>query len=697
MSLTPSSPPTTQSSVGGPQPAGAAPAVFTIDRESRITGWSPAAAGLTGYAAADIVGQPLISVFPFDAAAIVFESGATPQSTNGRTEFEGWLVQKAGEKVWAQAILTALRDEAGDIVGHVCQARDLTGQRAAEARRRAKSDQLAALNVTREDIATYGLELAALLPRLAMRARRLTDGDAAILELRDGSGDKARSHDGDPALDVSLRSLIIPGGGATAGARLRCVRYDARHESPEVLGDACDRAGVQSVLAIPVIHDRTTIGWLAVLSASPNAFTDEHASTLELMAMLLGGPIAQAQAADARRSLATERTRAQAARRESEARFRAAMDASLDALFILGAVRDISGSITDFTLLEQNRRAAELCGSLRDECTGKLLTEIPEVARHLAALDVLAGVVQSRSPLERERQALDVNGALVWIQEQIVPLADGATVTVRDVTARVEADAAVRRAREAAEAANRAKTDFVARMSHELRTPLNSVIGFANILLRNKRKALDDSEITYLGRISAAGTHLLGLINDVLDIAKVEAGHMAFELGDVDVVALTKTVIAHLDAAAHAARLVVSLEEAGAPMMVVADNSRLQQVLLNVIGNAIKFTPAGGVTVRILADDGPAGQATINRRIEVADTGIGIASDRLGAVFEAFEQAESSTSRRYGGTGLGLSISRALCEAMGLRLSVVSELGAGSTFRILLPDAGRPAGPSQPA
>ncbi len=657
-----------------------------IDVNGQITGWSPSAAGVTGYTAAEVVGQSVATLFPPGSTDAAVDPRDLSRGVTGRSDAEGWLMHRSGERIWVQTILTALRDESSSIVGYACQARDLTSQKAAEARRKAKSEQLAALAVTREDIATYGLELAALLPRLAMRARRLTDADIGILELREGHGDKARAYDGDPVLDLPLRSLIVPHGGATAGARLRCVRYDAHHESPEVLGDVCDRAGVRSVLAIPIIHDRTTIGWLAVLSAAQDAFTDQHASTLELMAMLLGGAIAQAQAADARRSLATERTRAQAAQRESETRFRAAMDASLDALFILGAIRDARGVIIDFMLLDQNRRAEELCGLPRGDCTGKPLSELPTVSGQLASPDVLSEVVQSRVPLERERQALDAAGNVSWIQEQIVPLGDGATVTVRDVTARVEADAVVRRAREAAEAANRAKTDFVARMSHELRTPLNSVIGFSNILLRNKRHALNDSELTYLTRISTSGTHLLALINDVLDIAKVEAGHMAFELSDVDVVSLTKSVISQLDAVAHASGLRVVLETPGEAMFVIADNSRLQQVLLNIIGNAIKFTPAGTVSVRIVGEASPSGQATTNRRIEVSDTGIGIASDRLGAVFEAFEQAESSTSRRYGGTGLGLSISRALCEAMGMHLTAESKLGAGSTFSITLPD-----------
>ena len=184
--------------------------------------------------------------------------------------------------------------------------------------------------------------------------------------------------------------------------------------------------------------------------------------------------------------------------------------------------------------------------------------------------------------------------------------------------------------------------------------------------------------MAYLGRVEAAGTRLLALVNDVLDIAKAEAGHMSLELGPVDVIALARSVMTQLAANARAAGIAMSLVTTHHALVVEADSAKLQQVLLNLVGNAIKFTPAGSVTVRVLAD------AADHRRIEISDTGIGIAADRHEAVFAAFEQAESSSSRRYGGSGLGLSISRALCEAMGFTLRVQSAPGAGATFIVEL-------------
>jgi PAS domain S-box-containing protein len=669
-------------SAGSP-PAEWFSAVYVTDAAGVITAWSPGAARVTGYTAAEVVGHHLsILETPEQRQLGHPHDDLARAARHGRSAEERWILRKGGRSVWAETVVTSLRDGHGMVFGFTCHLRERRMEQGAEDDRHARTQQRSA-SAVRDDVAEFGLELGALLPRIARRARELTTADAAIIELREGIGDRARAYDGPPGFDVELGAVLAPHGNATDGAAPRCVRYGEFHESPEIIGDVCDRLGIGALLAVPIAHDGVAIGWLAVAARSPRAFDQQHAATLELVSSMLGAPIAQAQASELRRSLLAERARAQLAQRESEARFHAAMDASLDALFILDAVRDGAGTIIDFILLDANRRGEELCDFSHAEFTGGRLSALPECARLLAPIATLALVVESSAPVEQERESRDDTDAVRWIQEQIVPLGDGVTVTVRDVTARVMADAEVRRAQAAAVAANRAKTDFVARMSHELRTPLNSVIGFSNILLRNRDGALGDTDIAYLGRINMAGTHLLALINDVLDIAKVEAGRMTLEMAPVNVVAIANVVLSQLDAAAQAAAIDLTLEAPHDGLVVVADGGKLRQILLNVVGNAIKFTPSGSVTVRVVPDGAP-GDGIPRPRIEVADTGIGVPADRIAAIFEAFEQAESSTTRRYGGTGLGLSISRALCEAMGFRLEVDSELGRGTTFRIEL-------------
>ena len=236
-------------------------------------------------------------------------------------------------------------------------------------------------------------------------------------------------------------------------------------------------------------------------------------------------------------------------------------------------------------------------------------------------------------------------------------------------------DRELRVAKIAAEQASRAKSSFLANISHEVRTPLNSVIGFANVLLKNKQGNLTEKQLTYLSRIAGNGMHLRGLIDDILDLSKVESSKLEVAIEDVEVTALVAETIDALEGWPRSDDVELNLDLPRAPVVVRADPLRLRQVVINLIGNALKFTARGSVTVRVTAE-----------RIDVVDTGPGIPADRLVAVFEAFEQADHTVGRRYGGTGLGLSISRSLCGLMGFSLTLESVVNSGSTFSIVMAD-----------
>jgi two-component system chemotaxis sensor kinase CheA len=217
-------------------------------------------------------------------------------------------------------------------------------------------------------------------------------------------------------------------------------------------------------------------------------------------------------------------------------------------------------------------------------------------------------------------------------------------------------------------------------MSHELRTPLNSILLLASLLADNKTGGLSAKEVEFAKTIHASGSDLLNLIEDILDLSKIESGKMQPDFSCVSLASVLGNMEQHFRPLADAKQIALYIAAADAPETILTDERRLEQILKNLLANAIKFTRQGSVALKVSANDGAV-------RFAVSDTGIGIAKDQQEIIFESFRQADGKTSRMYGGTGLGLAICRELAGLLNGRIEVESELGAGSTFTLTLPVA----------
>ncbi|MEO8597979.1 MAG: PAS domain S-box protein [Candidatus Solibacter sp.] len=355
-----------------------------------------------------------------------------------------------------------------------------------------------------------------------------------------------------------------------------------------------------------------------------------------------------------------------------------------------------------------NRTACRLLGFPAGEIVGHAAWEFvaPEL-REVARVSVQAKLAgrQSLTPFEgdylasegrvltfevHESPILDEAGERQGLRQFMVDLSDRKEAQARldaFAAALAEKNQALSSALNAAQAAIHLKSKFLANMSHEIRTPMNGVLGMTELLLAT---GLNQEQRTLAQSVSQSGEHLLAIINDILDLSKIEADKLELERVPFDLVGVVESVV-DLLAPGIAARGVElnCYQEAGVPSRLIGDPARLRQVLLNLVGNAAKFTAEGEITVRVECAGRDGGNATL--RVTVADTGIGIPKAAQPHLFDAFTQADNSTTRKYGGTGLGLAIARHLIEMMAGQIGVESEPGTGSTFWFTLPLAVDPA------
>ena len=555
-------------------------------------------------------------------------------------------------------ILSAAADQAAIAIARV---------RLLEAERR-RADEHKALLDTLADLSSE-LELSRVLQAVIDRAVNqlgVTGGEVAIFDEgreelvvvasrsvgKDSTGTRLKLDEGAMgAVARSLEPLIIPSYHEWMG---RSEKYSD--------------ITVHSVMAAPLLIGRRLVGAIATVHSDPNRmFTDEDLRLLNMFAP---------QAA-----IAIENARLYTAAQRQRQYFESLVLNSPVAIVSLGL---------DHEIVSCNPAFERLFGYASEEAVGRQLDDLISTAdtRSEAEAYTREALEHAVHGIGRRRRK---DGAFVDVEILGVPVAvDGEQLGLmalyHDITELLEA-------RREAEAANSAKSQFLANMSHELRTPLNAIIGYSEMLQEEVEDLGQTTLVPDLGKIHTAGRHLLALINDVLDLSKIEAGKMELFLEEFDVRAMVddvaSTVKPMIDKNAN--RLLVHCPANLGEMR--GDLTKVRQMLLNLLSNASKFTSSGRIDLDVAREKDGDDEELVFR---VRDTGIGMTPEQQQRVFEAFSQAEASTSRKFGGTGLGLAISKRFCEMMGGGIALESEPGKGSTFTIRLPAAQVAAAEPQP-
>ena len=552
-------------------------------------------------------------------------------------------------------ILTAAAQHAGIALGRI---RLLDEQRRVVDRERHRADEREALLATITDLSAE-LELSRLLEAVLSRAVTLlgaAGGELATFDEARGELVIAANHNmredsrnarlklGEGAMGHVVRTgeqMMIPDYQTWEGRSRQYARIDAH-----------------AVVVAPLLIGRRPVGAINVWHEDPSkTFSEADRRLLNLFGQ---------QAA-----IALENARLFTAGRRERQYFEVLVRNSPVAIVVLDV---------EHRVLSCNPAFTALYGYRQDEVVGRNLDDLittPETRAQAVSYTVQAAEDRTVQGIGQRRRK---DGTMVDVEVLAVPVVvDGERTGMMGIYHDVSE---LLSARQVAEAANSAKSQFLASMSHELRTPLNAIIGYSEMLEEEAAERGHASYVPDLRKIRSAGRHLLSLINDVLDLSKIEAGKMELHLETFElrpaVDAVASTVAPLIEKNGNTLRL----ELAGDLGAMRADVTRVRQILFNLLSNASKFTERGTITLRARRERRSAADSIV---LTVLDTGIGMTPEQLGRLFQAFSQAEASTASKYGGTGLGLAISRMFCEMMGGEITVASTPGAGTAFTVRLP------------
>jgi len=662
--------------------------VLVLDADLRMVAWNRQAVEMTRLPEGMIAkGRPFQDFIRWRAEAGVYGPGDVESLVADRMRgifaadpHQVLLLQV--ESVWIEARCAPVRGG-----GYVLTYRDVTERKAAEARMAAQLRvQTLIADLTARFAAADARSTDAAIEEALARLGAVVGADRAFVFRIDEDLEEAQSThewcaEGVPSIRGRAEGMdIVPWEPVTAALRRGEVyRIDDTAELPPEqagLAAALRAMDVRSAVMVPMMQDGRLYGHVGFDAVGrPRAWPADGVMLLRLIADKI--------------AIALDRQRTERALRDSEERFRAIAEATPVGVVITRAA--------DGMVIFANEAAEHLLREAPGGWRGRLGAEY--YARPEQRHDFIRMLQRDRLVKDFELEFQRRDGTTFWalLSTRIIDHASGnAVLTVFfDIDERKLAEEQLRLAKEQAEAAGRAKASFLAMMSHEIRTPLNGIIGMAHLLLD---RPLPDAARDEVATIAESGEALLQILNDILDFSKMEAGRLALEDADFDLAALLESVSALLAQAARDKGLALDVVlDPALPARLRGDPGRLRQVLLNLVGNAVKFTERGGVTVRVLGR-GPASGGRVALDLRVEDTGIGIPREAQSALFTDFAQVDSSISRRFGGTGLGLAICKRIVGQMGGRIAVESTVGRGTVFTVSLSlaHAAAPAGAEAP-